>query len=112
MGGHEEALRKLEDAAAIQNELLDPDDGYGRIAAELRDAMLAFDRAAYERAEEEAEASSRTYRRLSALWLQAKEARDAGHDERLPETAAAIRYIAEADFRRREQRSDNPKPQL
>lgn len=106
MDHHEEALRKLEDALAIQDELLPtPDEAYGAIGAELRDAMLCFDREAYEKAQEEADEAARTYSRLRALWRQAKEAREADHPERLPETAAAIRHVAETDFRRRAKKS-------
>ncbi len=100
-----DALRKLEDAKAIQDELLpDPEDAYGMIGAEMRDAMLCFDRIAYEAAQAQADEAARTYTQLRALWLQAKEAKEAketNFPERIPETAAAIRHVAETDFRRR-----------
>ncbi len=52
MSDYDEALRKLEDAAAIMDEFLpDPDDAYDKLGAEMRDARLCFDRDAYERAE-------------------------------------------------------------
>jgi len=101
---HEKAIEALEDALAIQDELLpDPEDAYGAIGAEMRDAMLCFDRAAFDAAQASADETSRTYTQLKALWLQAKEAREADFLERIPETAAAIRHVAETDFRRRNQ---------
>lgn len=82
-----------------------PTKPYGEVRAELRDTMLSFDREAYEAADAEADAEARTYHRLRALWLQAKEAREADYIERIPETAAAIKYVAQTDFLRREQKS-------
>jgi hypothetical protein len=103
MDNHEKAIEALEDALAIQDELLpDPADAYGAIGAEMRDAMLCFDRAAFDAAQAQADEAARTYTQLRALWLQAKEAREADFPERIPETAAAIRHVAETDFRRRE----------
>ncbi len=107
MDNHEKAIEALEDALAIQDELLpDPADAYGAIGAEMRDAMLCFDRAAYEAAQAQADEASRTYTQLRALWLQAKEAKEANFPERIPETAAAIRHVAETDFRRRTRREN------
>jgi hypothetical protein len=98
----EKAIEALENALAIQDELLpSPEDAYGMIGAEMRDAMLCFDRAAYDAAQAQADEVARTYTQLRALWLQAKEAREADFLERIPETAAAIRHVAETDFRRR-----------
>ncbi len=106
MDNHERAIEALEDALAIQDELLpDPEDAYGMIGAEMRDAMLCFDRIAYEAAQAQADEAARTYTQLRALWLQAKEAREADFPERIPETAAAIRHVAETDFRRRAKKS-------
>jgi len=103
---HERAICALEDALAIQDELLpDPEDAYGMIGAEMRDAMLCFNRAAYEAAQAQADEVARTYTKLRALWLQAKEAKEADFPERIPETAAAIRLVAETDFRRRAKKS-------
>ncbi len=103
MDNHERAICALEDALAIQDELLpDPEDAYGAIGAEMRDAMLCFDRIAFEAAQAQADEVARTYTQLRALWLQAKEAKEANFPERIPETAAAIRHVAETDFRRRE----------
>ncbi len=102
MDNHEKAICALEDALAVQDELLpSPEDAYGLIGAEMRDAMLCFDREAYEKAQAQADEVARTYTQLRALWLQAKEAREANFSERIPETAAAIRHVAETDFRRR-----------
>ncbi len=101
-----DALRKLEDAKAVQDELLpDPEDAYGKIGAEMRDAMLCFDRIAFDAAQAQADETARTYTQLRALWLQAKEAKEANFPERIPETAAAIRLVAETDFRRRAKKS-------
>jgi hypothetical protein len=97
-----DAICALGDAKAVQDELLpDPEDAYGMIGAEMRDAMLCFDREAYEAAQAQADETARTYTQLRALWLQAKEARETNFPERIPETAAAIRHVAETDFRRR-----------
>ncbi len=79
---HDDALRKLADAKAMMDELLDPIEDAERIGAEMRDAMLSFDRDAYRLAEEEAERAVRAQRRLRALWLQASEAVDTGNEER------------------------------
>ncbi len=109
MDNHEKAIEALEDALAIQDELIPyPEDAYGAIGAEMRDAMLCFDRVAYEKAQASADEASRTYTQLRALWLQAKEAREANFPERIPETAAAIRHVAETDFRRREKLDNLP----
>ncbi len=40
---HDDAIQKLADAKAIQDELLNPFEEAERIGAELRDSMLAFD---------------------------------------------------------------------
>jgi len=102
----ERAICALEDALAIQDELLpSPEDAYGMIGAEMRDAMLCFDREAFEKAQAQADEASRTYTQLRALWLQAKEAKEADFPERIPETAAALRLVAETDFRRRAKKS-------
>lgn len=94
----DEALRKLEDAKALMDELVDPFEDAERIGAELRDALLSFDRDAYLRCEEESERARRAQRRLHALWTQAKEAVEAGNGDRVVETARAIRFVSEREF--------------
>ncbi len=102
MDNHERAIEALEDSLAIQDELLpSPEEANGMIGAEMRDATLCFDREAFEAAQAQADEAARTYTQLRALWLQAKEARASDFPERIPETAAAIRHVAETDFRRR-----------
>lgn len=94
----DEAMQKLADAKAILDELVDPFEFADRIGAEARDAMLCFDKRAYERVQDEAVRAGRAQHRLKALWLQAKEAVHSGNSDRVLEIARAIRRVAEIEF--------------
>jgi hypothetical protein len=92
----------INDTLALAGELLDPREDLRRVEAEFLDSMLCADAAAWSRAEAEGKRQAELHHRLGALWGQASESVRAHDLDRLGETTAAIRYVAEREFRRSE----------
>ena len=92
----------INDTLALAGELLDPREDLRRVEAEYLDSVLCADTAAWSRAEAEGKRLAELHHRLGALWGQASESVRAHDFDRLGETTAAIRRVAESEFQRRE----------
>jgi hypothetical protein len=96
------AQEMIDDTLAVACEFLHPREDLRRVEAEFLDSLLCADAAAWSRAEAEGKRLAELHHRLGALWGQASESVRARDLDRLGETTAAIRYVAEREFRRSE----------
>ncbi len=102
-------LRRMEDAAALAEELLPSQaEELGEIRAEYRDASLCKDRDQMRRIDQEVELRENVHARLGTLWMLMTSAQDTRDETLSKATAAEMQTTIQQEFRRREEQSRQP----